>query len=75
MLFDVFKGQKTQAVIDLIDEYNCLSVFVSPDLTHIFQPLDLAINAKAKRFLNEKSEASYSQKVTKLSNEGPVVYA
>ena len=75
MLFDVFKGQKTPAVIDLIDGYNCLSVFVPPDLTHIFQPLDLAINAKATRFLNEKSEASYSQKVTKLLSEGSDVYA
>ena len=60
MLFDVFKGQKTKDVIDLINECNCLSVFVPPDLTHIFQPLDLTINSKAKRFLNKKSEASYS---------------
>ena len=75
LLFDVFKGQKTQAVIDLIDEYNCLSVFAPPNLTHIFQTLDLAINAKAKRFLNEKFEAWYSQEVTKLLNEGSDIYA
>ena len=75
VLFDVFKGQKTQAVIDLIDEYNCLSVFAPPDLTHIFQPLDFAINAKAKRFLNEKSEAWYSQQVTMPLNEGSDVCA
>ena len=75
VLFDVFKEQKTQAVIDLIDEYTCLSVFVPPDLTHLFQPLDLAHNAKAKCFLNEKSEALYTQKVTKLLSEGSDVYA
>ena len=75
LLFDVFNGQKTQAVIDLIDEYTCLPVFVPPNVTHIFQPLDLALNAKAKRFLNEKFEAWYSQEVTKLLNEGSDVYA
>ena len=37
-------------MIDLIDEYNCLSVFVPPNLTYIFEPLDLAINAKANAF-------------------------
>ena len=75
LLFDIFKGQKTQAVIDLIDEYNCLSVFAPPNLTHIFQPLDLPINAKAKRFLNGKFEAWYSQQVTMPLNEGSDVCA
>ena len=62
-------------MIDLINECNCLSVFVPPDVAHIFQPLDLAINSKAKRVLNKKSEASYSQKVIKLLSEGSDVYA
>ena len=75
VLFDVLKGQETQAVIDLIDGYNCLSVFVPLNLTHIFQPLGLAIKSKAKRFLSKTFEAWHSQEVTKLLNEGSDVYA
>ena len=42
---------------------------------HHFQPLDLENNAKAKRFLNEKIEASHSEEITKRLNEGLDVIA
>ena len=74
-LFDVFKRQKTQSVIDLVEGSSCISVFVSANFTHYFQPLGLAINAKAKRFLNDKFEAWYSGESTKWLNEGSNVNA
>ena len=32
----------------LLDENNCVNVFVPPNLTHMFQPLDLSINGVTK---------------------------
>ena len=48
LIFDVFKGQKTQRVTDLIEENCCVWVYVLPNLTHVFQPLDLTVNCIAK---------------------------
>ena len=48
LIFDLFKGQCTQKVLDLLDENNCVNVFVPPNLTNMFQPLDLSINGVAK---------------------------
>ena len=54
LIFDVFKARCTQCVFDLIDENYCVTVFVPANLTHVFQPLDLAINGAAKLFLKSK---------------------
>ena len=53
-MLDVFKARCTQRVFDLIDENHCVTVFVPANLTHVFQPLDLAINGAAKLFLKSK---------------------
>ena len=52
LIFDVFKAQSTQRVFDLIDENHCVTVLIPANLTHVFQPLDLAINGVAKSFLS-----------------------
>ena len=48
LIYDVFKGQKTQRVIDLILQNNCVNVYVPANLTHVFQVLDLNVNGMAK---------------------------
>ena len=48
LIFDVFKAQFTQRVFDLINENHFVTVFVPANLTHVFQPLDLAINSVKK---------------------------
>ena len=53
-MLDVFKARCTQRVFDLIDENHCVTVFVPANLTHVFQPLDLAISGAAKLFLKSK---------------------
>ena len=46
--FDVFKGQVTQPVLDLLKQNNIAIVFVPANMTHLFQPLDLTVNGYAK---------------------------
>ena len=48
LIFEVFKAQCTQRVFDLINENHCVTVLVQANLTHLFLPLDLAINGVAK---------------------------
>ena len=45
LTFDVFKGQTTQQVKDVILANNCIYVFVPKNLTNHFQPLDLNVKS------------------------------
>ena len=62
-IFDVFKGQVTQAVLNLFDEHNIAVTFVSANMTHLFQPLDLTINSYAKNYLKRKLNGLYTDQV------------
>ena len=49
----------------MIDENHCFTVFAPANLTHVFQPLDLAINGVAKSFLKSKFSVWYSKEIEK----------
>ena len=74
LIFDVFKAQCTQRVFDLIDENHCVTVFVPANLTHVFQPLDLAINGAAKLFLKSKFSEWYSREISKALDKGQDIH-
>ena len=74
LIFDVFKAQCTQRVFDLIDENHCVTVFVPANLTHVFQPLDLAINGVAKSYLKSKFSECYSKKIVKALDKGQDIH-
>ena len=48
LIMDVFRGQMTKNVQDLLKELNILVSFVPNNMTHLFQPLDLTVNSWAK---------------------------
>ena len=74
LIFDVLKVQCTQRVFDLIDENHCVTVFVSANLTHVFQPSDLAINGVAKSFLKSKFSEWYSKEIEKALDKGQDIH-
>ena len=45
-----------------------------PNLTHVFQPLDLTINGVAKAFLKNKFSEWYSQQITKRLEQGESIH-
>ena len=51
LVFDVFKGQKTDRYRALLEHHDIVAVYVPANLTRYFQPLDLTINGVAKTFL------------------------
>ena len=50
LISDIFKGQSTEQVKDVMRENNCAFLFVPKNLTAHFQPLDLNVNGHAKQF-------------------------
>ena len=63
LIIDVFRGQKTQSVLDLLKENNILLVRVPANMTHIFQPLDLTVNRSTKSFFKCKLIEWYSNEI------------
>ncbi len=61
--------------METITANHCVHVFVPPNLTNHFQPLDLNVNAFAKQFLKRKFESWYADKVTQEVNTGKDVYS
>ena len=74
LFFDVFKGQKAKRVANLIEENECVCVYVPRNLTHEFQPLDVTVNGIAKLFLNKKFRDWYANQITKKFEQGKYVY-
>ena len=54
LIWNAFKGQETANVLKKLASLNIAVALVPANVTHLFQPLDLTINGKAKRFMKEK---------------------
>ena len=64
-IFDVFKGQCTENVFQLLEENNILYVIVPNNCTDVLQPLDLSINKPAKHFMKSKFQEWYGNIICK----------
>jgi hypothetical protein len=65
VLFDVFKGQCTDAIYKLLDENNIFHVMVPANLTDQLQPLDLSVNMPAKEQMRWKFQEWYGEIICK----------
>ena len=70
VIFDVFKGQVTQSVLDLLKKHNILFDFVSASITSIFQPLDLTVNGYTKKYCKKKFNEWYTDQIFQQLDEG-----
>ena len=70
IITDTFKGQDNEEIKNLCNRNNCELVIVPHNLTNKFQPLDLTINQKAKKFISNKFNAWYAEKVSKQLMNG-----
>ena len=62
-IFDNFKGQLTDNVLQLLERYNIDIVFVPANCTDPLQPLDLSMNKPAKDFLRDKFQMWHSDQI------------
>ena len=72
IIMDVFKGQMTCAVRDLLNKNHILLEKVQANLTYLFQPLDVqgGPNGYVKRFMKKKFTLWYSDQVIRALDEG-----
>ena len=54
LIFNVFRDQTTDKVPNVLEENNILATKIPRNMTHSFQPLDLAVNKVAKDFTKKK---------------------
>ena len=69
LFFDIFKGQTTPAVTDLLHKYNCIVIHVPNNYTNLFQLLYISIK-KAKCFLADKYWQWCANEALKLRTRG-----
>ena len=69
VVFDVFKGQCTEAVFNLLEENNILRVMVPPNCTDQLQPLDLSVNKAAKDYMRSRFQEWYGSIIHKQLEE------
>ena len=70
VIFDVFRGQITDKVLDYFKENNIATVFVPANMTGQLQPLDLTVNGYAKKYCKKKFNEWYMEQITKKLDSG-----
>ena len=54
LIWNVFRGQKTEAVTSILQEQKILNDYVPNNMTGYFQVLDLTVNKEVKDFMKQK---------------------
>ena len=54
LIYDVFRGQTIDRFLVALKENNIIASKVPPNMTHLYQPLDLTVNKSAKDFMKQK---------------------
>jgi hypothetical protein len=72
LIMDVFKGQMTELVQDVLRENNIFLVKVPANLTYLFQPLDVqgGPNGYVKRMMKNKFTLWYADQITRALDDG-----
>ena len=63
LIYDVFQRQTTDKFLDVLKDNNFLSTKIPPDMTHVFQPLDLTVNKFAKDFMKGMFSTWFSRQI------------
>ena len=65
LLWDAFKAQSTNPVIEKLDELNIECVMVPKNMTHLLQPLDLTTNGTMKKIESRVFSEYFTNCITK----------
>lgn len=70
VLFDVFKGQCTDKVIEILQQNNIFYVLITPNCTNRLQPLDVSVNKPTKDFMKRQFQNWYASVILKQFDDG-----
>ena len=63
LIWDVFRGQKTEPVLEVSRENNIITEYIPNNMTNYYQPLDCTTNKWAKEFMKNKFSTWYTKEV------------
>ena len=69
-IFDVFRGQQTPALRELLEKNNIDHINVPANCTDKLQPLDLSVNKPFKDEMKKRFQAWYAEEVQKQLTSG-----
>ena len=61
LIWNIFRGQKTEAVTSLLQEQKILNDYVPNNMTDYFQVLDLTVNKGVKDFMKQKLNECFAK--------------
>ena len=73
-IFDNFKAQLTDDVLQVLEDNDIDVIYVPPNCTNSLQPLDLSVNKSAKGFLRKKFEQWYAQQIFEQGDLIPIKF-
>ena len=73
LIWDVFRGQKTESVIEVLNENNIHTEHIPNNTTNYYQPLDLTTNKWGKEFLKTKFSQWYSEQIQNALDNGKAI--
>ena len=65
LIWDAFRGQQSQAITDVRNDYNLVTVMVPNNLTHLLQPLSLTTNGSFKKMERAGFRDYFTNTITK----------
>ena len=72
LIMDVFKGQMTPDVLNMLKANNIFLTKVPTNMTNLYQPLDLTMNGYAKSFMKRMLTEWFASKVCEALESGKV---
>ena len=72
-IFDVFRGQQTPALRELLEKNNIDRINVPANCTDKLQPLDLSVNKPFKDEMKKRFQAWYAEEVQKQLTSGTTI--
>ena len=70
LIIDVFRSQMTDPVIQALKNNIIILVKIPPNMTHIYQSLNLTVNCSAKEFFKRSFTKWYSNEIHRQLDEG-----
>ena len=74
VVFDLFRGQLTKSVLQFLHHNNFVVTFVPANMTHLYQPLDLAVNGYANKFSKTKFKEWHANQTIQQLDEWKELY-
>jgi len=70
VIFDVFKGQCTTAVLQMLKDHHILYVTIPNNCTDRLQPLDMSVNKAVKQFMRSEFQDWYGREICEQLERG-----